>query len=613
MDQLIVLGNELWSVVISAPVQEAIKIENTAFLLNNIFIALIILIISSGSSVLIRMHSRWNRDLEKEVKFKTKELKAVNNILALSHSVDNIEIFLSRALYPILDYTKCESGGIRLYDKETDTIPFKVFKGYSKNFYEDENTLKADECMCGAVYRGIKDHFYVNNISEFINSSDKTRDRCMHEGYEAVAIVPIKYENINFGVLHLATYKTGEVFNSKNIETLKNICNYLALGIKFRKSADALTKSEAKYRLLFEENNDAIIIANIETRAFVAANRQAQEMTGYSLDELLKLGVEDIHPKEDLEWIVEEFKKQARREVMVTHECPILRKDGGIVYADIKATASEWEGQKVLIGVFRDITERMKAEEEKKKMQEQLFQSAKLASIGELAAGVAHEVNNPLTGIINYAQLVLDNTPKNTKNYQFLEGIIEEGNRIAKIIKNLLTFARPENNIFTKIQIIDFIDKSISLMQHQLQKDGIELIKDYEKEFPTIYANGQQLQQVFINLISNARIALNEKYEGYNENKILKISADLIKKEDKSYLRVEFYDTGIGISKENLDKIFDPFFTTKRAIGGTGLGLSISYGIIKNHNGNIFVKSKEGEYTKFIIEIPIENGVSKNG
>jgi signal transduction histidine kinase len=253
--------------------------------------------------------------------------------------------------------------------------------------------------------------------------------------------------------------------------------------------------------------------------------------------------------------------------------------------------------------IVRDLSEQKRLAAEKDSIQLQLFQSSKLASIGELSAGVAHEINNPLNGIINFAQLLKDDHLAQTATEQrMIDGIIEEGQRISKIVRDLLTFARLDSHEFARVNIAETIATSVSLFGHQLDKDGITVEVDISKNLPAAYAEGSRLRQVVVNMISNAHHALRVKD---SETKVFRIKAAAVDKQGQQYLRLEFFDNGIGIKQEDQHKIFDPFFTTRRDKGGTGLGLSLSFGIIREFGGTITVESVEGNYTRFIVELPV--------
>jgi PAS domain S-box-containing protein len=245
---------------------------------------------------------------------------------------------------------------------------------------------------------------------------------------------------------------------------------------------------------------------------------------------------------------------------------------------------------------------------EQRRLQEQLVQSAKLASIGQLAAGVAHEINNPLNGIINYAQLLLNKAEPGGRQARFLEGILREGDRVTNIVRDLLTFARVEHEAHSPAHVPDILRATLTLADQQLRKDSIILEIEEQPNLPQIKCRSQRIQQVFLNLISNARHALNARYRKDDPNKRLTIRIEQVEKEGQPYVRTTFHDQGVGIPAQNLPHVFTPFFTTKKPGEGTGLGLSVSYGIVQDHHGNIQVESVEGEYTIFRVDLPVDNG-----
>jgi two-component system NtrC family sensor kinase len=232
------------------------------------------------------------------------------------------------------------------------------------------------------------------------------------------------------------------------------------------------------------------------------------------------------------------------------------------------------------------------------------IRTAQLAAIGELAAGVAHEVNNPINGIINYAQLLLDDAEKDTLQAELLGRIVQEGDRIATIIYSLLSFARENENELKEIEFKEVIHSCINLVDHQLKSEGIQLELHLSERSCIIVGNYMQLQQVILNTINNSRYALNERYPESSANKRLRISCEPVQTEEGSEIKVVVRDFGTGIPQGILDKLFEPFFTSKPAGQGTGLGLSISYGIIKNHGGRLSVDSILNKYTDMIITIP---------
>lgn len=256
--------------------------------------------------------------------------------------------------------------------------------------------------------------------------------------------------------------------------------------------------------------------------------------------------------------------------------------------------------------LFRDITE-------KKFLHAETIRSGHLASLGELAAGVAHEINNPVTGIISLAEALTNKFEKLGGDKAIPEMIVSEGERISEIVKNLLSFARKKNDEKIPAPVYNILQLSLDLMGKQIFKDGIHLTVNLSDENPKILAHSQELQQVFINIISNARYALNKKYPGHHKNKTLEILGEIAGAEAAPVARLTFLDRGIGIPKAFMNSIEDPFFSTKPHGEGTGLGLSISHGIIKNHGGRLLFESIEGDYTKVLIELPLNFELPVNG
>lgn len=230
-------------------------------------------------------------------------------------------------------------------------------------------------------------------------------------------------------------------------------------------------------------------------------------------------------------------------------------------------------------------------------MQSQLIQSAKLASLGELTAGIAHEINNPLTGILMFSTLVSKDPKLDESLKPNMETIQGETKRCAGIVQNLLDFSRHSSPEKAYCSLAAIIEGTLKVTATQNRFGNILIIRDYDENLPEVYADAGQLEQVFINMILNAGHAM-------TDGGSLTISTQ---RTEKDTIQIRLKDTGSGIPQEIQDKIFDPFFTTKSRSRGTGLGLSISYGIIKNHGGDIVVNSRQGEGTTFTITIPIDN------
>lgn len=237
--------------------------------------------------------------------------------------------------------------------------------------------------------------------------------------------------------------------------------------------------------------------------------------------------------------------------------------------------------------------------EELRRTENQLIQSDKVASLGKLAAGVAHEINSPLTGILTYSSLLLKGKREGDAEKEDLEVIVNETNRCKTIVKGLLDYARQTDPQKALSDISELVGKSINLISHQASLQNVKIEKKTELGLPKIMVDVGQIQQVFINILLNA-------IEAMPQGGTLTVSSEV----QDQMVAVRFTDTGVGIPKENLSKILDPFFTTKEQGKGTGLGLSVSYGIIERHRGKLEVKSKVGEGTTFTVKLPIEGKAS---
>ena len=233
------------------------------------------------------------------------------------------------------------------------------------------------------------------------------------------------------------------------------------------------------------------------------------------------------------------------------------------------------------------------------------LRNGKLSALGELAAGVAHEINNPITGIINFAQILLDHYNFDSAGIEMVQKIMKEGERIASITRNLISFAREDTSLREPVNPAEIVYSSLALVNHQLKKDGIRLVTHFPSENTLIVADFRKLQQVLLNLISNSRYALNSRYPGFDDRKILEFSCSYTNNdEDCLVCRIIVKDYGTGLPQSILEHIFEPFFSSKPPGEGTGLGLSISYGIVKEHGGNLSVNSIMAEFTEMIIELP---------
>lgn len=242
---------------------------------------------------------------------------------------------------------------------------------------------------------------------------------------------------------------------------------------------------------------------------------------------------------------------------------------------------------------------------ERREAEAQVIQASKLASIGELAAGVGHEINNPVNGIVNCADILLETLAEGTQERQFAELIRSEADRITRIVRNLLTFSRQDREAFASVAPRELVDVVLSLSAKRIRKSDIELTTAISPDLPPLICRPERMQQVLMNLIINAVHALDAKYPERNNAKRLAISAEACIHEGRPHLHFRVADRGCGIDPVHLERIFDPFFTTKGRDKGTGLGLSISHSIVKEHGGALRVDSEQGYGSTFHVYVPV--------
>jgi PAS domain S-box-containing protein len=363
-----------------------------------------------------------------------------------------------------------------------------------------------------------------------------------------------------------------------------------------KKAEEALKESEEFNSSLLANSPNPMLVINQDTSVRYA-NPALNKLTGFSRQEVI--GRKAPYPW----WTEETLKKTAKDldQAMLQGarrlEELFQKKNGERFWVEITSTPITRNGKfKYYLANWVDITERKKAAEREKEMQRELLLSSRLASIGELAAGVAHQINNPLTGVLGFSQRLLKkSTDQETK--QYLNRINTEAERAAKVVQNLLTFARRRQPQKQYSDINEILESALELRAYELKTSNIEVVTDLDPKLPKIMLDFYQIQEVFLNIILNAEQALTEAHSGGK--------LTIMTVERRGYVRTTFTDDGPGIPAENLDNIFDPFFTTKGEKVGTGLGLSVCHGIITEHGGKIYAKSKPGKGTTFFVELPL--------
>jgi two-component system NtrC family sensor kinase len=354
---------------------------------------------------------------------------------------------------------------------------------------------------------------------------------------------------------------------------------------------ERLRQSEENYRALFDSSVIGTIVLDAETGKAVMANAAAAKIFGFSSpQEGLGRNPLDFVAPEDRENVLEAIKTDLfEQDVRRTGHFRAVTKSGREIWLSVTAARIMHDGRLAGLISFADITEQ-------KLQDERLMITDRLASIGELAAGTAHELNNPLTSIIGFSQLLMERElPDGIR--EDLKLIDSEAQRAASVTRNLLTFARKHTPVKEPNQLNNVIEDVLKLREHEHKVNCIEVKKRLASDLPRIMVDYYQMQQVFLNIIINAEYSMTEAHS--------KGTLTITTNKQNGHVMASFADDGLGISPENLSRIFDPFFTTKEAGKGTGLGLSICHGIVAEHGGQISAKSQPGEGATISIELPI--------
>lgn len=368
---------------------------------------------------------------------------------------------------------------------------------------------------------------------------------------------------------------------------------------EFKQEGMDLRDSEFRLRTIIEGETDGIIFCETDTYTITFANEAMMRLFGYPEEVIVGMNIQYLFPKDDWDTLKNEFGQDIAKEATALTSVSVIKKDGRLFFVDIASVNIKIKGKKYFVAFFRDLTERKRAEEMLKDTQGQLFQSSKMASLGQLSAGTAHEINNPLAAILGFAEAALidlgNQKIDSDKISSDLKIILKNAERCKVIVSNLMNFARAKELQRKEDDVNSLIDDSLALLEYRFTVQDIKVVKKYADNLPKVSIDRDQITQVLINVISNAQIAMPNGGE-------LFVSTWL----ENNFVLIEFKDTGIGIEKENLLKVFDPFFTTRRPGQGVGLGLSVSYSIMKSHNGYIYVKSDgPNKGASFIIKLPI--------
>jgi len=403
--------------------------------------------------------------------------------------------------------------------------------------------------------------------------------------------IPLKVKDRTLGYLGLGKTREGNYLSSEDVDLLRTVAGAVTIAMENARLYESLEFRAVQYQNLreFSDNiiesiNVGVLACDLEQRIEMW-NSSMEAMYGLKRSEVMGKKLDEIFPPE---WLAAFWDNADSRHVVTLYKVPLRTGDGRQLIVNV-SLAPLWGKDAQVMGrllILNDLTERVTLEG-------QLMQAEKLSSIGLLAAGVAHEVNTPLAVITSQAQMLAKQLSPDDPHAPTLEKIIKQSFRASEIVNSLLKFSRVSGSEHIELDLNKLIRETLSLVEPMLKASKIRLNAQLDPGVPPVFGNYGKLQQVFMNLIMNARDAMPRGGD-----------LTLATESENGSVKVEVADSGVGIPADQLDRIFDPFFTTKTSSRGTGLGLAVSYGIIREHAGKIRVNSSVGKGSSFRLEFP---------
>jgi two-component system NtrC family sensor kinase len=529
-----------------------------------------------------------NARLHEETQRRVEELSAIEEIVHELSSTLDFQKVIQLLLDKAIEATDASAGAIAVLTQERSMLLLLAHQGYP--VHTDANEPWRWSIERGIVGRVAKtgELSLVGDVSQdpdYAKVIPKTRSQLT---------VPIVREDKVAGTIVLESPQRGG-FSEEQAGFVQHLAEHAALAMENAKLYERMRESEERYRTYVENVPDAIWETDVEGH-FTYWSPQVENLTGYASEELLGhtayeflMHADDVERSRDRTW---QMVEEGRERLTLTYQA--LHRDGSVLHIETSIIPVQDDAGEVIKfqGVARDVSERVR-------LQAQLIQSAKLLAIGQMISGVAHELNNPLTTVMGYAQLLqMSDVDESVK--EDLQTIYHDALRAQRIVQNLLTFARQKKPQRSSVDINEVIERTLPLADYQLKVENVEVVTELAENLPWTMADDYQLQQVFLNIINNARQAMAEHKDGGT----LTVRTELL---EDDIIRASFTDTGPGISSEVLDRIFDPFFTTREVGAGTGLGLSVSHGIIQEHDGRIWVETTPGHGATFFVELPVRS------
>ncbi len=522
------------------------------------------------------------RRMEAELIIRNNELEVLNAVSEIVNQSLIVEETLQDALKKIVQKLKLDAGAIYLSEAGTDLLVKRAGEGVFENI---KSNVKLTISEIVNVKNIQDENDFVSAFSFLEKRELRFKNSLLDSGLKAFIAVPLNYKARLLGVIFFGSQHE-DFFNPRHVNLFKSISNQISMAIENGKLYQQTEKLKNNFENVLDSSLDLMVTIGHDG-VIHFCNERFVDFFGYDVSEVSGKNILDFVP-EHLNDFIESKLDELRSGTASIYETEIRLPDGEVMPCLI--SQSSLKGQDKFLMVIKDISEIAK-------LQKQLIQSEKLSALGQMIAGAAHELNNPLAGILGYSQLLLEEPLKATVKKD-IEVILNEAKRCQNIVRNLLTFARKSSSERQPIDVNAILNSVLDLNQYQLRLDFIDLVRDFDPDLPKVIGDFQQLQQVFLQLMYNAQDALTRVDKTVKEIKI-------ITRQRQGNVEIQVIDNGKGIPPENKDKIFDPFFTTKEVGEGTGLGLSICFGIIKSHQGKMLVDSHEDTGTTFTVEIPI--------
>jgi PAS domain S-box-containing protein len=563
-------------------------------------------------TTVLKNHGDTARDLLNEIDTRYNNAMLVQEIGQASSHILNIDKLLQLTLEVIEKRLDFERGLIMLADRNQTHLTFRVGFGYSE---EKENILRHktfsldDPNSRGPFVTSFRQQkpFLINDLQETEKIiATGSSDFAEQMGVKSLLCVPIVYDGKAEGILAVDNHRSSRQMNQSDMSLLSGIAHQIGASIHNAKTYRLVRESEERFRALIQNSSDVISILDEQGR-FIYNTPSVENLFGYPTEDLIGKSPFNFIHSEDLARADRAFVEgvQGTNQGIPT-EFRFLKKDGSWSFVEsLGSNLFNYPGINGLVITSRDITERKRAEEEKRILEERLRRADKMEAIGTLAGGIAHDFNNLLMGIQGYASLTLLDLDPSHPHYEQLRRIEEQVQSGADLTRQLLGFARGGRYEVKASDMNDIIKKTSSMFGRT--KKEISIHRKYGKGLRSVEVDQGQMEQVFMNLYVNAWQAMPGGGKIYLETEdVLWDEAQAFPHAVKpgKYVKITVTDTGTGMDEKTRERIFDPFFTTKEMGRGTGLGLATVYGIIKGHKGAINVYSEPGHGTTFTIYLP---------